>query len=308
MRTAFLKTFMESAEKDKNIYLLVGDLGFSVFEDFAKKFPNRYVNCGVAEQNMMGIAAGLALTGKKVVVYSIIPFVTMRCFEQIRNDICLQNLDVKIIGIGGGYSYGQLGATHHSIEDIAIMKSLPNMNVLIPADPIETKLLVKNMMEHNSPTYLRLGKSKEENLYNENFSFKVGRANVLRNGRSLAIIGMGPILKNALKAADILIKDNIICKVVSISTIKPIDEKAIIESAKTGFIVTVEEHNIIGGLGDSVAAILAQAGLTKFCRFKKIGIEDKFIKTVGDQEYLRFLNGFSPEKLAESISLLINKN
>ena len=159
MRTAFVNTLIELAEKDENIYLLTGDLGFSVLEGFIQKFPERFINCGVAEQNMMGVAAGLALSGKKPYVYSIIPFVTMRCFEQVRNDICYQNLDVKIVGVGSGLAYGFLGATHHAIEDIAILRVLPNMTILSPGDPTEARELTLKSYQTKNPTYLRLNKS-----------------------------------------------------------------------------------------------------------------------------------------------------
>jgi len=304
MRNAFIKTLSDLVSKDKNIYLLTGDLGFSVFEDFMKRYPDQYLNCGVAEQNMVGVAAGLAMNGKKVFVYSIIPFVTMRPFEQIRNDICIQNLDVKIVGVGGGYSYGQLGATHHSLEDVAIMKSLPNMKVLVPSDPIETELAVENIIKEKGPAYLRLGKSKEKSLHSGFFESKIGKSIILREGKDITIIGMGPILYNALQAADTLKQLDIDCRVVSIFSVKPIDKEEIIKSAKMGPVITIEEHNKIGGLGDSVASIIAESGLN--CKFKKMGTDDKFIKIVGDQEYLRAQNGLSPEKIVENIDLFIN--
>lgn len=304
MRKAFINALSNLAAKNKNIYLLTGDLGFSVFEDFMKDYPGQYLNCGVAEQNMVGMAAGLAMSGKKVFVYSIIPFVTMRPFEQIRNDVCAQNLDVKIVGVGGGYSYGQLGATHHSLEDVAIMKALPNMKVLVPSDPIETELAVKAITEDSGPAYLRLGKSKEEKLHDSPFDMKISKSNVLKEGKNLTIMGIGPVLLNALRAADILAQENIDCKVVSMMSVKPIDKEEIIKDVKMGPIITLEEHNIIGGLGDSVGSVVAESGLR--CRFKKIGVEDRFMKIVGDQEFLRAENGLSPEKIAETILKFFN--
>lgn len=308
MRNAFIKALGEVVASNKNVILLTGDLGFSVFEGFASTFPDQYLNCGVAEQNMVGVAAGLALSGKKIFVYSIIPFVTMRPFEQIRNDICLHNLDVKIIGVGGGYSYGHLGPTHHPIEDIALMKALPSMKVFSPADPIETALVVEAVTEDSGPAYVRLGKSREENVHEAPPSFTIGKAITLREGRDATIIGSGPILKNALRAAHILADKKISCGVVSMPTIKPLDIEVVLKAAETGLVVTVEEHSVIGGLGDSVAAALAQANLPKTFRFKKVGVEDRFMKIVGDQEYLRSQNGLSAEQLAESVSRLLSKN
>ncbi len=304
MRKAFVSALTELARDNKDVFLLTGDLGFSVFEDFIKIFPGQYLNCGVAEQNMVGMAAGLAMNGKHVFVYSIVPFATMRPFEQIRNDVCLHNLGVKIVGVGGGYSYGQLGATHHALEDIAIMKTLPNMRVFVPADPIETALAVRAIAFDGQPAYLRLGKSKEENLHPAPFELQVGKANVLRNGGDLTVIGAGPILRNALGAAEILSGQGINCRVISMTTVKPLDKDEIIRSAGMGPLVTVEEHSIIGGLGESVAAVLTEANLN--CGFKKIGVEDKFMKVVGDQDYLREQNKLGPRQLAESISAFYN--
>lgn len=305
MRKAFIQSLGEIAANNKNVMLLTGDLGFSVFEEFASTFPDQYLNCGVAEQNMVGVAAGLALSGKKVFVYSIATFATMRPFEQIRNDICLHNLDVKIIGVGGGYSYGHMGFTHHPIEDVAIMKVLPNMKVFSPADPIETALVVRAITENNGPAYVRLGKSREDDVHKAPPFFTIGKAISLQEGRDVVIIGSGPILQNVLQASRILAEKNISCGVISMPTIKPLDVEAVLKSVETGLLITVEEHSTVGGLGDSVAAVLAQANLSKPCRFKKIGIEDKFMKIVGDQEYLRLQNGLSAEQLAESISKLL---
>ena len=301
MRTAFIKTLTKLAEKDKNIYLLTGDLGFSVFEEFKKKFPERYVNCGVAEQNMIGVAAGLALSGKKVVVYSIIPFVTMRCFEQIRNDICLQNLDVKVVGVGAGFSYGAQGPTHHAIEDLAIMRSLPNMTVLCPVDPIETGLAVKAMFKLKGPVYLRLGKSKEENIHSKSFEFKVGRANLIKNGKDITIMGIGPILKNALNAAEILEKEmNISVRIISMTTFKPLDKNIVLKAVKeTKAIFTIEEHSLVGGLGSAVAEILAES--KDKILFRRITLPNEFCKEVGSQEYLREKNNLSVKGIKKTI-------
>ncbi len=165
MRKTFVKTLIELAEKDESIYLLTGDIGFNALEAFADKFPKRFINCGIAEQNMMGVAAGLALSGKKVYVYSIIPFVTVRCLEQIKNDVCFQNLDVKIVGYATGFSYGAQGTTHHAIEDVGVMRALPNMTVLSPADPSEERELILQSYKTKSPAYIRLDKGGERIIY-----------------------------------------------------------------------------------------------------------------------------------------------
>lgn len=301
MRIAFIRTLTEMAAHDKNIHLLTGDLGFSVFEDFAKKFPNQYLNCGVAEQNMMGMAAGMALCGKKVLVYSIVPFVAMRCFEQIRNDVCLHNLDVKVVGVGGGFSYGALGRTHHAIEDLAIMRALPNMTVLCPADPLETELAVRAMLESSGPAYLRLGKSKEENIYSSSFDFEIGRAHVVKKGKDIAVMGIGPILKNAILAAENIEKKlGITVRVVSMSTLKPLDSRSVIEAAKNvKAICTLEEHSIIGGLGDAVSRVLTEAGHPVI--FRSLGIKDALSKEIGDQVFLREKNNLSVESIEHTL-------
>ncbi len=302
MRNAFVKALTTLATRDRNIYLLTGDLGFTVFEEFARSFPNQYINCGVAEQNMMGVAAGLSLSGKKVFVYSIIPFATMRPFEQIRNDICMHNLDVTIVGVGGGFSYGSLGPTHHAIEDIAIMRALPNMRVVVPADPVETDLVVRAIAKETGPTYLRLGKSKEETLSRTPFNFALEKARILKRGRDLTLIGIGPILKNVLAAAEALEKNHhLSATVASMTTVKPIDTQFIVNTAKTTkHIFTIEEHSIIGGLGEAVGTILAEKK-TGSIVFKRIGIDDAFAKIVGNQEYLREKNHLSPKELEKII-------
>ncbi|MBI5401675.1 hypothetical protein HZB05_02505 [Candidatus Wolfebacteria bacterium] len=302
MRIAFVKTILKLAEKDKNLYLLTGDLGFSVFEEFKKKFSDRFINCGIAEQNMIGVAAGLAMSGKKVIVYSIIPFVTMRCFEQVRNDICLQNLDVKIVGVGGGMSYGQQGLTHYAIDDIAIMRSLSNIRIIVPADPIETELAVESMIKINGPVYLRLGKSKEENIYLKPFNFKIGEIYEIRKGKDIVIFSVGPIIKNIIEAVEVLEKKmKVSFKIISVSTIKPINKKSIIAAVKNArAIFTIEEHILRGGLGEIIAIIMAESGLGNKL-FKSIGIKDSFLKIVGDQKYLREKNGLSPEKIKKTI-------
>ncbi len=301
MRNAFIKTLGPAVERDPNIMLLTGDLGFTVFEDFAAKHPDQFLNCGVAEQNMMGIAAGLAMSGKKVFVYTIIPFLTMRAFEQVRDDICLHNLDIVLVGVGGGYSYGFLGPTHHSIEDVSLMRSLPNMKVLVPADPAETVKAVEVALTARGPVYLRLGKSKEEDLHSGDFDFGFEKANILREGGDCAIITAGPVLKNVLAAADLLAASGVQCRVLSMASIKPLAHSAVRDAAGTKRVITVEEHSVIGGLGDAVLAYLAESGLLSDCRVKKIGVGDRFMTIAGDQDYLRKENGLSGEKIAETV-------
>jgi len=286
MRKEFANTLYGLAEKDENIYLLVGDVGFGVFEDFAEKFPKRFINCGISEPNMMGVAAGLALSGKKVYVYSIIPFVTMRPFEQVRNDICYQNLDVKIVGVGSGFAYGHLGSTHHAIEDIAILRVLPNMTVLCPADPVETKELVLRSYETKNPTYIRLNRSGEKILYDARPNIAIGKPSVLKEGKDGAIIATGISLEIGMDVVNKLRKNGHDFKLISMHTLKPIDGKALFEQVQgMKAVFTLEEHNIIGGLGSAIAEILNEAGYHG--KFKRIAIPDEYPSEVGEAEYFR---------------------
>ena len=300
MRQAFITTLIELAEKDKNIYLLSGDLGFSVLEPFVQKFPKRFFNCGVAEQNMMGVAAGLALSGKKPYVYSIIPFVTMRCFEQIRNDVCYQNLDVKIVGVGSGLAYGYLGATHHAIEDIGILRTLPNMTILSPADPLETKELVLKSYQIKGPTYLRLNKRGEKILYEKKPKIEIGKPSILREGENGIIIATGILVGLGIEITEKLKEKGYNFKLISLHTLKPIERRSLLkELIDSQLIFTLEEHNIIGGLGSAIAEILIESGWSG--KFKRLAIPDQYLKEVGSVDYLREKFGLTKNKIAKQI-------
>ncbi len=306
MRRTFINTLTKLAEKDKDIYLLTGDLGFSFFEDFAKRFPKQFINCGVAEQNVMGVAAGLSLSGKIVFVYSIVPFLTMRCFEQIRNDVCYQNLNVKLIGVGGGLSYGPAGATHHSIEDIALMKVLPNMTTICPGDPLEVKMATKLAVSHQGPIYIRLGKSDEPRVHLKTPRFEIGKGITIKKGDDITIMATGNMLDNAKQVTDKLTDNGISIRLISVHTIKPIDKEIILKAAKeTKAIFTMEEHSLIGGLGSAVAEVLAESD--NKILFRRIALPDNFSKEIGSQEYLREKNKLSVKKITNNI-LEIYKN
>ncbi len=300
MRKAFIKKLTQLVSKNKDIYLLTGDLGFSIFDEFQKDFPNNYLNVGVSEANMIGMAAGLALAGKQVFVYSIIPFVTLRCLEQIRNDLCYQRLPVKIIGVGEGLSYGTAGATHHALEDIAVMSALPEMIVVAPGDPIEVECAVAHSLELKGPCYIRLGKSGEPILHKKEIIFKIGKAIVLENGQDLTLITTGNMLETTLEVSNILKKENIYSKVVSMHTIKPIDREIIIKCATdTSVIVSIEEHSKIGGLGSHIASVIFEERLN--IEYLQIALPDKFIHIVGSQNYLKKLYGLTPAQIARKI-------
>ena len=286
MRKTFIETIINLAETDKNIYLLTGDLGFSIFKGFAEKFPKRFINCGIAEQNMMGVAAGLAIEGKKPYVYSIAPFVTMRCFEQIRNDICYQNLNVKIIGMGAGFSYGADDFTHYAIEDLSILKSLPNLMLLSPADLIETKELVLQSYSKKQPTYIRLDKSGKM-MHNGRSKIIIGKPFVFKDGKNAVLITTGTCLEIGISVAKKLESEGFSLKIISMHTIKPIDEKLLVKETQGQKIVfTLEEHSVAGGLGSSVAEILLENHI-KNITFEKLGVPDDHKNIIGKQSYLK---------------------
>src|SRR3989338_7440438 len=227
MRTAFITTLESLAGKNKNIFLLNGDLGFSVLEHFTKKFPRRAYNMGVAEANMMGVAAGLAMSGKTVFVYSIIPFVTSRVFEQVRNDIALQKANVKIVGVGSGLTYGPLGPTHHAIEDLAIMRALPNMIVVAPGDPKETAEATKAIVSIKGPVYLRIGKKGEPEVYRRTPRFSLGKGIVVKTGNDCAIITTGNMLYTGVIVFKKLQEKRLRARLIALHTVKPLDERII---------------------------------------------------------------------------------
>lgn len=305
MRIAFVNTLLEIAKKDKRIMLLTGDLGFSVFEQYIKELPKQYLNMGVAEQNMAGVASGMAMEGKIPLIYSIVPFATMRNFEQIRNDICYQNLNVKIVGVGAGFSYGPYAHTHHGLEDIGILRTLANLTILCPGDPIETSLATEAILTHVGPVYLRLGKAGEPNIHKTTPNFKIGKAILIEEGKDLTIIGTSTLLQRAKEAASLLKEKGLSVRLISMHTIKPLDTEIVLDSAKkTPAIFTLEEHSIIGGLGSAVSEVLAENKLSVI--FKRIGVPDRFTKAMGSQEYMRTANGLSEEQIVETVVKSIN--
>lgn len=302
MRTSFITTLENLAEKNKNIFLLSPDMGFSVFERFRERFPNRFINTGIAEANTIGIAAGLALTGKVVYVYSIVPFVTMRCFEQIRIDLCYQNLDVKLVGVGGGLCYGPAGATHHSIEDIAIMRSLPNMKIVCPGDPQEASFAIEEALKCKGPMYVRLAKTNDPLVHqSKNIKFRLGKGIIIRKGNDITVIATGGMLYNAKLLTDILVAKGIDVGLISMHTIKPIDKKLILKVLeKTRAVFTIEDHNLIGGLGSSVAEIIAESYFQNVY-FERIALPDLYVNSVGNQRYLHQRYGLLPDQMSDNI-------
>jgi len=305
MRDTFIKALTDNIENFPKTILLTGDLGFGVFDDFAKEYPNNFLNVGVAEQNMAGIAAGLALEGWKVFTYSIANFPTFRCLEQIRNDICYHNLDVTIVSIGGGFSYGALGMSHHATEDIAALSAFP-MKVIAPSSKGEVSACVDEMMTVKGPCYLRLDKSFADVTVDVDQEFQIGKAIELCKGEDITIIGYGGIMAEALRAADVLASKNISVRVVSMHTIRPLDKNCIRKCiAETRSIVTIEEHTVSGGLGNAVAAYCLEEGLMPKL-FYRIGLrKNEFSSVVGSQKYLRKHYGMSTSDIVNKIESLL---
>jgi transketolase len=308
LRTAFIQALNELADTDPRVCLIVGDLGFSVIEEFAQKHPDQFVNAGVSEQNMIGLAAGMALTGKIVFTYSIGNFATLRCLEQIRNDVCYHRANVKVVSVGGGVAYGNLGVTHHASEDVAIMRALPNMVVVAPGDPVEARLATQAVVEHDGPAYLRLGKAGEPVVHEQEPNFELGRAITLREGTDLTLIASGGMLATADKVARSLAAQGIGARLVSMHTVKPIDREAVTRAAlETGHVFTLEEHSVEGGLGGAVAELIAELD-PGHAPLKRIGLRPEFNKTVGDQNYLKSLHGLDEESVLKTIQQVIARS
>lgn len=286
MRKVFANILLEQAKKNKNIELITGDLGSGVLDQFIEELPDQFINAGIAEQSMTGIAAGMAKEGKTVFTYSIGNFPTMRCLEQIRNDCAYHNANVKIVCIGGGFVYGALGMSHHATEDLAIMRALPNVIVTAPGDLAEAEVITREIIKINGTCYLRLGKGGEKRIHKDISNYKLGDAIKVVDGQKVAIFSTGAILEEALNAVQSLNSDGISTALVSFPTIKPIDKNTILEYAdKCDLIVTVEEHNIIGGLGSAVAEIIAENNSKS--KLLRIGLNDEYSSKIGKQDYLR---------------------
>jgi len=309
LRDTFIKTLIKLAEKNEKIFLLTPDLGFSVLEEFEKKFPDRFLNVGIAEANAIGIAAGLALSGKIVYVYSIIPFVTMRPFEQIRVDVAYMNTNVRLVGVGAGLTYGAQGATHHAIEDIAIMRALPNMTVLCPSDPYEVEKLTIQTIEHKGPIYMRLAKKGEPIISNISNKIKIGKANYIQKNKNsnIAILFTSNASDIAIEVNKKLKKSAFESDLISMHTIKPFDYKTLetIISTKK-YVFTIEEHSSIGGLGSIVSEYIAESKYKPI--FKKFSLPDEYSHYIGTQYHIRDKFDLNSEFIFNTILNFLSKN
>ena len=299
MRTAFIEQLISEAKTDPSVFLIVGDLGFSVVEPFAELFPDRFLNAGVAEQNMTGLAAGLATQGYTVFTYSIANFPTLRCLEQIRNDVCYHNVNVKVAAVGGGYAYASLGASHHATEDLGIMRVLPNMVVTAPGDPVEARAIVSQLIAHKGPAYIRLGKAGEPVVHGIDTKIQFGKAIKLFDGNKGVVLSTGSMLKYS---HDFIRNGNHDVGLYSFPYIKPLDVPTLLElSKKYNIFYTIEEHQKAGGFGSAVLEelneLVSKDQIKSMPIIHRIAIPDTYISVAGSQEYLRKLAGLTLENV-----------
>jgi len=288
-------------ERDPSAFLLTGDTGFHIFDDFQKTFRDRYLNTGICEAAMVGMASGMAVAGKRVFIYGIAPFVTLRCFEQIRVDLCYPNLPVTIVGVGAGLVYGPAGVTHQTIEDVAVLSALPNMTIICPGDPVEAGAATREIASLPGPCYLRLAKSGEPVVHeSEPDGFRIGRGIRLREGRDVALISTGSMLPEVVGAADILARNGLEPEVISMHTVKPLDEALVLDVAnRCGTIATIEEHVARGGLGSAVGDTVLAAGAG--VRLLRFALPDAYAHEAGSQAYMRAKYGLTAAEIAGRI-------
>ena len=305
MRFVFVKELIKYAKKKRNVYLITSDLGYRAFEEFVNLFPKRFINVGVSENNMIGIAAGMAAKGKKVFVYSILPFVVFRSLEQIRNNILHNDLDVNIIGAGGGFSYNVQGISHNTSEDISVIRSLPNLSIHNPGSRFEAEFIVKQMFKSKKPSFARLGKAPNKDFYLR----KINKINdtILTKGNQLTIFTTGNILENVYNSVKILNRKGYKIKLISIPTLKPISENFILNNINTKNVLTIEENVSIGGLGSLIADIILKSKKNRKINFNSLSLEDIIHNKIGSQEYLRKINKLDSESIIKTITKFLNE-
>lgn len=298
MRTRAIATLVDIAKNDRNVVLITGDLGFGVLKPYWEAVPDQFINAGIAEQNMTGMAAGMALEGKTVFTYSIGNFPTLRCIEQIRNDCAYHGANVKVICVGGGFVYGSLGMSHHATEDISMLRALPDVTVLTPADADEAEAAVRAMYKTPGTFYLRLGRGGEPMVREHLDHFEIGKALPVCDGKRIAILSCGAIFDEAQEAIELLRGSGYDPAAYTFPTVKPIDKDCIRSlGERFELIVTVEENTVIGGFGSAVAEVLSE--LPRHARLLRVGIEDTYSCIVGTQKYLRDHYGMSAAKIAQ---------
>lgn len=307
MRNAFADELTKLGDTNPDLVMLSGDIGNRLFDKFKAAHPDRFYNCGVAEANMIGVASGMAMSGFRPVAYTITPFVTTRCLEQIRVDVCYHNVPVTIVAVGAGLAYAGLGPTHHACEDISFLRSLPNMNVICPADAFEVRAALRAVMDQDGPAYIRMGK-KGEPVVHDGIpqDFVIGRALPIKKGEDVVLLSTGNMLPEALEAAELLAAMGVSASVVSFHTVKPLDE-ACLEEAFSDYkvVATIEEHSLIGGLGSAVGEWMADRTMSteKLVRF---GTPDAFFRESGEQEYARLQLGLSAAQISDRVLAKLN--
>lgn len=305
MRNAYLSVLYDLARENRDILALVADNGAIVYDKFREDFPDRFLNFGISEANMVTVAAGLACCGKIPFAYTISCFITMRAFEQIRNDVCLQKMNVKLVGIGAGFVYSNLGPTHHTTKDITLMRALPHMTILSPCDPLEAKKATIAAAQINGPVYLRLATGGTPKIYENDYEFKLGYGITLKEGRDITIISTGGIIHEVLQAVDELESLSISVRLINIHTIKPLDKEIILKAASdTGAILTVEEHTTLGGLGSSVAEVILEDNKAPI-KFKRLGLAGVFASGYGTYQEMKEMNGLSKSHIREAAKALV---
>lgn len=302
MRNAFADELTKLGNTDPRVVMLSGDIGNKLFDKFRAAHPNRFMNCGVAEQNMMGVASGMAMSGLRPFAYTITPFVTTRCLEQIRTDACYHNVPVTVVSVGAGLAYAGLGPTHHACEDISFLRSIPNMTVICPADAFEVRAAMRAVLQQDGPAYIRMGKKGEPLVHKDvPANFKIGEALTISSGNDVCLLSTGNMLPEAIEAAKILGEQGISAEVVSFHTVKPLDTKRLADAfARYKLVATIEEHSLIGGFGSAVAEWMVDSATTpkKFLRF---GTPDAFFKLAGEQEFAREKLGLTGHQIAHRI-------
>ena len=309
MRDAFTAALHKLAGNDPNLFLITGDLGFGVLKPYWETYPHQFINAGISEQAMTGMAAGMALSGKTVFTYSIGNFPTLRCLEQIRNDCAYHRANVKVVCVGGGFVYGSLGMSHHATEDMAILRALPDVTVFTPGDPMEVHAIMPALTYHPGTCYLRLGRGGEPTLHTKPIeNYRIGQGLCLKEGSDTALLSAGGILSQTMAAAALLEQEGIHAGVYSFPTIKPLDEALIKGLAKAlPLLVTVEEHTILGGLGGAVAETVADIAGNR-ARVLRIGMNDTYSAIVGTQQYLREQYGLDAKSIAEKVKQTLKEH
>jgi transketolase len=299
MRDAFVRALTARAADDPRVLLLTADLGFRLFDDFAQKYPGRFFNVGVAEANMISVAAGLALDGKRPFVYSIVPFVTARCLDQIRIDLCEMRLPVTVVGVGGGYAYGPNGPSHHGVDDVGMLRSLPGMTVIAPCDPRETAAAVRAIAEVEGPVYLRLGRANDTVLPGTDEGFTLGEPAVLKRGSSVLLLACGAIASEVLQAADLLKSHGVDPAVASAHTVKPLGRLPD-RLAEYRAVFVIEEHGPHGGAFEAIAGAMASRPAARPA-LHQICAPDRFHERSGSAAFLRRASGLDAAAMAERI-------